>query len=94
MKTRNIENKLATVGAFFVLIAVCAAASSAFADDATANATSRPVVHAAAEETIAGAERANAESAAEATKSLETETQFDLENQLSDITSMLVAANK
>ncbi len=94
MKTRNFENKLATMGAIFVLIGVCAAASSAFADDAAADATRRPAVHAATAETIAGAQRANAESAAEAVRALEAETRFDLENQLSDITSTLVAANK
>ena len=94
MKTRNLENKLATVGAFFVLIAVCAAASSAFAKEASADATSKPAAHAAAEETIAGAERANAESAAEAVRSLEADTRFDLENQLSAINSTVVAANK
>lgn len=94
MKTRNFENKLATVGAFFVLIGVCAAATSAFAEERADDATNGPAVRHTAEETIVGAQRANAESAAEAVRSLEAETRFDLENQLSDITTRLVAANK
>ena len=94
MKTRNFENNLATIGAFFVLIGVFAAATSAFAEVVAAIAANRSAVRGAAEETIAGAQRANAESAAEAVKALEADTRFDLENQLSDITSTLVAANK
>ena len=94
MKTRNFENKLATIGAFFVLIGVFAAATSAFAEEVAADATNRPAARGAAEETIAGAQRANTESAAEAVRSLEANTRFDLENQLSAITSTLVAVNK
>ena len=100
MKTRNFENKLATIGALFVLIGVFSAASSALADSSvnaeqTANAASPVVVErSAAKETISGAREAIAESAAEANKALKAETTFDLENQLSDITSTLIAANK
>jgi len=100
MKTRNFENKLATIGALFVLIGVFSAASSALADSSanvkeTANAASHVVVErSVAKETISGAREAMAESAAEANKALKAETTFDLENQLSDITSTLIAANK
>ena len=94
MKTRNFENKLATLGALFVLIAVCAAATSAFAEEAASDTTGMELVCGAADETIVDAQRANAESAAEAVRSLQADTRFDLENQLSDITSMMVAANK
>lgn len=94
MKTRNFENKLAYVGALIVLIGVFAAATSALADT-SANAESTVVVeHSAAKETIRGAREAITESAAQANEALEAETTFDLENQLSDITSMLVAANE
>ncbi|MGB5625090.1 MAG: hypothetical protein WBM61_05110 [Woeseiaceae bacterium] len=94
MKTRNFENKLATIGALFVLIGVFAAASSALAEE-PANAA-KPVVveHGAAKQTINGARKAIAESAAVADKALKAETTFDLENQLSDITSTLIAANE
>ncbi len=94
MKTRNFENKLAAVGAFFVLIAVCAAAASAFAEEPAVDAASGPAVFGPAAETIAGARKANVESAAAAVRSLEADTRFDLENQLSDITSMRMAANR
>lgn len=94
MKTRNLENKLAYVGALFVLIGVFAAATSALADT-SANAANPVVVErSAAKETISGAREAITESAAEANAALEAETTLDLENQLSDIISTLIAANE
>ena len=100
MKTRNFENKLAYLGALFVLIGVFSAASSALADSSAiveepANAANPVVVErSAAKETVSGARESIAESAAEADKALKAETTFDLENQLSDITSTLIAANE
>lgn len=93
MKTKNLENGLAYVGALVVLAAVLAAANSAFA--AEPEATDMEVVssEAAAVEAINGAEKAMRETADEAAKALERETTFDLENQLSDISSTLIAAN-
>lgn len=94
MKTRNFENKLATIGAIVVLIAVFAAASSALADEPTNAAKPVVVERSAAKEMIGGAREAIAESAAEANKALKAEITFDLENQLSDITTVLIAANQ
>lgn len=94
MKTRKFENKLATIGALVVLIAVFAAASSAFAEEPSDAAEPAVVERSAAKETIGGARDAIAESAAEANKALKAEITFDLENQLSDITSTLIAANQ
>lgn len=94
MKTRNLENRLAYLGAIVVLMGVLAAASSAFA--AEPETTDRAVVaeNEAALEAINGAKEAMRESADAAAEALEIENNFDLENQLSDISSTLIAANK
>jgi hypothetical protein len=94
MKTRNFENKLATIGALIVLLAVFAAASSALAEEPSNAAEPVVVERMAAKETIGGAREAIAKSAAEANNALKAEITFDLENQLSDITSTLIAANQ
>lgn len=93
MKTRNFENKLATIGALLVLFGVFAAATSAFAEESYAVAASETDIVTAADETIVDARRAITESAAEAAKALEAETLFALENHLSDVTSTLDADN-
>ncbi|MGI9265457.1 MAG: hypothetical protein ACR2QU_11055 [Gammaproteobacteria bacterium] len=94
MKTRYLENGLAYVGALVVLMGVLAAANSAFA--AEPENTDRAVVAEsdAAVEAINGAKKAIRESADAAAEALEIENNFDLENQLSDISSTLIAANK
>ena len=91
MSTRNLENKLAYVGALVVLTAVLAAANSAFAAEPVNRAG---IDQAAAAEAIDGAEKAMRESADEAAKALKLENDFALENQLADISSTLIAANK
>lgn len=94
MKTRNLENKLAYVGALVVLMGVLAAASSAFAAEPENGKRAVVVENDAALEAINGAKEAMKESADAAAEALEIENNFDLENQLSDISSTLIAANK
>jgi hypothetical protein len=94
MSTRNLENKLAYVGALIVLTAVLAAASSAFAAEPATTASTTAADHAAAAAAINGAKKAMRESADEAAKALKLENGFALENQLADISSTLIAANK
>jgi len=94
MTNRNFENKLATIGALLVLIGVFFAATSAFAEEPANGASPVVVEDSASKVTISGARKAIAESAAAADKALKAETTFDLENQHSDITSTLIAANK
>ncbi len=94
MSTRNLENKLAYVGALIVLTAVLAAASSAFAAEPTITASANAADHAAAAEAINGAKKAMRESADAAAEALKLENGFALENQLADINSTLIAANK
>lgn len=91
MKIRNIENRLAYFGVLIVLIGVTFAAGSAFgsvpADARTAVVSERN----SDDETIIGARKAMAESAAEAAESLKAENAFDLDTQLADLTSTLRA---
>ena len=96
MKNRNIENRLAWVGALIVLIGVSSAATSAFAaepGDAIAVTIAAKRNDAVAEPVI-GARRAYAEAAAEAAAALKVETALDLDIQLGDLTSTLVARNR
>lgn len=94
MSTRNLENKLAYVGALVVLTAVLAAASSAFAAEPAHTAPTSAADPAAAAEAINGARKAIRESADAAAEALKLENDFALENQLADISSTLIAANK
>ena len=99
MKTRNIENRLAYVAALIVLIGVTWAAGSAFAAEPT-NFAAAAVADAgvadagAMQETIVGAREAMTETAAKAAEALKAENKFDLDNQLNDLTSMLIASVK
>lgn len=93
MKTRNLENGLAYVGALVVLMGVLAAANSAFAAEPAITDSSVVAEQEASAEAIDGAKRAVRESADEAAKALQLENNFNLENQLSDINSTVVAAN-
>jgi len=89
MKSRNIENRLAYVGALIVLIGVTWAASSAFGAE--------PTNYAAAADcdttntTVAIARQAMTEAATKAAEALKAENKFDLDNQLNDLTSTLMA---
>ena len=93
MNTRNIENKLAMLAALIVLIGVSWAAGSALAAEPANQIAVEMTERAATDETIIGARKAVAEAAAEAAEALKVENAFDLDNQLSDITSTLIAAN-
>lgn len=91
MKARNIENGLALIGAIVVLIGVSFAADNALAEE---NATVTSTVVAlddAADETLNSAEKANVETAAAAAASLARENWIDLDIQLEDRTSTLIA---
>lgn len=97
MKTRNIENRLAWVGALIVLVGVSFAAGSAFAAEkagttstAGTMATELPV----ADETIAGARKAMTDAAADAAKALQAENALDLDIQLNDLTSTIIVRAK
>ncbi|MBT8090583.1 MAG: hypothetical protein KJO01_10280 [Gammaproteobacteria bacterium] len=92
MKSRNIENRLAYIAALIVLVGVSWAAGSAFAAEPTQFAVAAE--NYAAKGTVAIARQAMTESAAEAAEALKAETKFDLDNQLNDLTSTLIARVK
>ena len=91
MKIRNIENRLAYFGVLIVLIGVTFAAGSAFASEPADARTAAVSERNSVDETIIGARKAMAESAAEAAESLKAENAFDLDTQLADLTSTLRA---
>jgi hypothetical protein len=91
MKSTKIENRLAYVGALIVLIGVTWAASSAFGAEPTEFATAAAVESDTMDETIAGAREAMTESASKAAEALRAENKFDLDIQLNDLTSTLMA---
>jgi hypothetical protein len=92
MKVKDIESRLAWVGALVILIAVSAAASSAFAaepvsDQVAAVTAVEPVAVA-----IAGARAANAETAADAAAAIARDTLLGLDIKLADHTSTLTVS--
>jgi len=94
MKAKNIENNLALVGALIVLIGVSFAAEDALGLE-TANVTTTAIaIHDVADSTTSGAAQASADAAAQAARSLATENGIDLDINLEDRTSTLVAAKK
>jgi len=91
MKARNIENGLAVIGAIVVLIGVSFAADNALAEEHATITTTAEAIHNAADETLNTAAEANTETAAKAAASLALENWIDLDIQLADRTSTLIA---
>ena len=93
MKSSNIEDRLALVGALIALLGVSMAAQDALADDTEITSTAI-AIHEAAEKTLESAEAANAEAAARAAESLAAENWIDLDIRLEDHTSTLIAGRE
>ena len=91
MKTRNIEDGLALVGAIIVLVGVSFAGGNALAEEHTNLTTTAIAIHNASNETLDGAAIANEETAAAAAASLALENWIDLDIRLDDRTSTLMA---
>ena len=91
MKAKTIENGLALVGAIVVLIGVSFAADNALAEENTDIATVAVAIQDATDNTLNSAEQANAETAAAAAASLALENWVELDIQLDDRTSTLMA---
>ena len=94
MKARKIENGLALAGAIVVLIGVSFAADNALAEEIADVTTTAVAIHNVADNTLTSAETANAESAANAVASLALEARVELDIQLGDRTSTLIASEK
>ncbi len=94
MKERNIEDRLALLGAIITLFGVTLAAGDALgAEDADVTATA-VAIHAAGRNTLAAAEKANNEAAERAAESLALEAAIDLDIRLEDRTSSLSAGRR
>jgi len=94
MKARNIENGLALVGAVVVLIGVSFAADNALAEENADVTTTTVAIDIATDNTLNSAAKANAETAARAVESLALENWIELDIQLEDRTSTLIARGK
>ncbi|MDH3550417.1 MAG: hypothetical protein OEQ16_13815 [Gammaproteobacteria bacterium] len=94
MKTRNIENGLALLGAMVVIIGVSFAAESALAKESAHATATTDAIQDVADNTLQGAKQANHEAASQAAKSLASENWIDLDIRFDDRTSMLVAVKK
>jgi len=90
MKTRNIEDGLALVGALVVLVGVSFAADSALAEERADVTSTAIAIHDTADDTRESAARANAETAAAAATSLAVGNWMELDIQLDDRTSTLM----
>lgn len=90
MKVKDIESRLAWLGALVVLIAVTSAASSAFAAEPVAD-TVVATEPAAVAVTVAGARAANLESAENAAAAIARDTALGLDIELAGRTSMTIA---
>ena len=94
MKTRNIENGLALLGATIVIIGVSFAVESALAKESALVTTPAAAMHDVANNTLRGAEQAINEAASQAAKSLATENWIDLDIKFDDRTSTLAAGER
>lgn len=94
MKAKKIEEHLALLAAVVILVGVSSAANTALAEE-TANVTTTAIAaHDVANSTLAIAAEANTEAAARAARSLVLETGIDLDIQLKDPSSKLIAGAK
>ena len=94
MKTRNIENGLALLGAMIVIVGVSFAAESALEKESTNSTATTEAIKDVADNTLQGAKQANQEAASQAARSLASENWIDLDIRFDDRTSMLVAGKK
>ncbi|MDH3303858.1 MAG: hypothetical protein OEM50_02785 [Gammaproteobacteria bacterium] len=94
MKIRNVENRLAYVGALIVLIGVTWAAGSAFGAEPKRFEAAAVADREALDHAVVGAREAMTEAAANAAEALRAENKFDLDNHLNVLTSTLMARVK
>ena len=91
MNIRNLENGLALIGAVIVLLGVTFAASSALADEVSAERAVASVADAATDKSQAEANKANRKAAEDAVDGIAEDNKLDLEIRLLDRTSTIVA---
>lgn len=90
MRTKHTVNVLAIAGALVVLIGVTLAANDAFAAESAAIEPTASAIDDVSESTLAGAEAANTEAAADALSAVELSNRLDLDIQLVDHISFVL----
>ena len=90
MRTKHTVNVLAIAGALVVLIGVTLAANDAFAAESDAIKPTVIAIDDVSESTLAGAEAANTEAAADALSAVELSNRLDLDIQLVDHISLVL----
>lgn len=83
MNTRNVENRLALVGAVLVLIGVTFAANSAFAADVNDVSSTAVAIHTAAGQSLIQARKATHAAVVDATTAIVLGVELDLDIRLS-----------
>jgi hypothetical protein len=94
MNTRNVENRLALVGAILVLIGVTFAAGSAFASGMNDVSSTAVAIHTAADHSLELARTANHTAVADAANAIVLDVQLDLDIRHSDRRSILLAGTR
>ncbi len=94
MNKRNVENRLAIVGAMLVLIGVTFAASSALAGDMNDVSSTAVAIHTAANHSLTLARKANQAAVADAAKAVVLDAQLDLDIRLAGRKSILLADSR
>ncbi len=94
MKTRNLEDKLALLGAMLVMVGVTFAASSALASDFSDVSSTAVAIHTAADESLARARKANGAAVAHAATAIVLDVRLDLDNRLAGRKSELLAGSR
>ena len=94
MNKRNVENRLALVGAMLVLISITFAAGAALASDANDVSATALAIHTAADHSLARAHKANHAAVADAASAIVLEAQLDLDIRLSGRKSLLLAGSR
>jgi hypothetical protein len=94
MKTRITEERLALLAALVVLVGVSSAAGDAFAQEGPTIRATADAVRAVPSETLEIAAKANAESAAQAARSLARQNWVDLEIRVEDRKSTMIAGQR
>ncbi len=94
MKTGNVENRLALLGAMLVLVGVAFAAGSALASDFSDVSSTAVAIHTAADTSLARARKANDAAVAHASTAVVLDVRLDLDNRLADRKSELLADSR
>ena len=94
MRATKFVDGLALAGALIALVGVSLAANDALAADAETIDATAVAIHDAGAEALAGADKANADAAADAASTIRQDNKLDLDIRLFDHKSRLIAASR